>query len=94
MTARTMRSRKARARRLNPFTALGPGLITGAADDDPSGIATYSQAGAQFGLQMLWTMVLTYPFMSVVQSICARIGRVTGKGLTENIRRISPPGSW
>jgi len=85
-----MHSRKARARRLNPFTALGPGLITGAADDDPSGIATYSQAGAQFGLQMLWTMVLTYPFMSVVQSICARIGRVTGKGLTENIRRIFP----
>jgi NRAMP (natural resistance-associated macrophage protein)-like metal ion transporter len=90
MAAHTMHGRKARARRLNPFTALGPGLITGAADDDPSGIATYSQAGAQFGLQMLWTMVLTYPFMSVVQSICARIGRVTGKGLTENIRAIFP----
>jgi NRAMP (natural resistance-associated macrophage protein)-like metal ion transporter len=78
------------ARRFNPFLSLGPGLITGAADDDPSGIATYSQAGAQFGLQMLWTMVLTYPFMAVVQSICARIGRVTGKGLTDNIRLVFP----
>ncbi|MBV9332271.1 MAG: divalent metal cation transporter, partial [Alphaproteobacteria bacterium] len=78
------------ARAFNPFLALGPGLITGAADDDPSGIATYSQAGAQFGLSMLWAMVLTYPFMSVVQSICGRIGRVTGKGLTENIRAVFP----
>ena len=55
---------------------IGPGLITGVADDDPSGIATYSQAGAQFGLNMLWTMPLTYPLMATNQSMCARIGRV------------------
>jgi Mn2+/Fe2+ NRAMP family transporter len=80
-----------RRRRFNPFTALGPGLITGAADDDPSGIATYSQAGAQFGLHMLWTMVLTYPFMAVFQSICARVGRVTGRGMAANIKLVFPP---
>jgi NRAMP (natural resistance-associated macrophage protein)-like metal ion transporter len=79
-----------RTRHFNPFTALGPGLITGAADDDPSGIATYSQAGAQFGLSMLWTMVLTYPFMAVFQAVCARIGRVTGKGLADNIKTVFP----
>lgn len=71
--------------------ALGPGLITGAADDDPSGIATYSQAGAQFGFNMLWTLVLTYPFMVGIQLVSARIGRVTGKGLAANIRRAYPP---
>ncbi len=86
-----MRSRSARKRRFNPFTALGPGLITGAADDDPSGIATYSQAGARFGLHMLWTVVLTYPLMAVFQSVCARIGRVTGRGLTANIKDAFPP---
>ena len=73
------------AKRFNPFTALGPGLVTGAADDDPSGIATYSQAGAQFGFQMLWTVVLTYPFMAVFQLICAEIARVSGKGLARNM---------
>lgn len=67
---------------------LGPGLITGAADDDPSGIATYSQAGAQFGFNMLWTMLLTYPLMSAIQLISARIGRVTGCGLATNIGAI------
>ncbi|MFL6709727.1 MAG: NRAMP family divalent metal transporter [Massilia sp.] len=66
---------------------LGPGLITGAADDDPSGIATYSQAGAQFGFGMLWTLVLTYPLMVAIQTVSARIGRVTGHGLATNIRR-------
>jgi NRAMP (natural resistance-associated macrophage protein)-like metal ion transporter len=71
--------------------SLGPGLITGAADDDPSGIATYSQAGAQFGFNMLWTVVLTYPFMVGIQLVSARIGRVTGKGLAANIRRAYPP---
>ena len=71
--------------------ALGPGLITGAADDDPSGIATYSQAGAQFGFNMLWTLVLTYPIMVGIQLVSARIGRVTGKGLAANIRRAYPP---
>lgn len=69
---------------------LGPGLITGAADDDPSGIATYSQAGAQFGLNMQWTLVFTYPLMVAVQAICARIGRVTGDGLAANLLKIFP----
>jgi NRAMP (natural resistance-associated macrophage protein)-like metal ion transporter len=71
--------------------ALGPGLITGAADDDPSGIATYSQAGAQFGFNTLWTLVLTYPFMVGIQLVSARIGRVTGRGLAANIRRTYSP---
>ena len=75
----------------SPLAHLGPGLITGVADDDPSGIATYSQAGAQFGLNMLWTMPLAYPLMSAVQSMCARIGRVTGQGLAANIREAFPP---
>ena len=69
---------------------LGPGLITGAADDDPSGIATYSQAGAQFGLNLLWTMLFTYPLMVGIQVVSARIGRVTGKGLAGNIREHYP----
>jgi NRAMP (natural resistance-associated macrophage protein)-like metal ion transporter len=64
---------------------LGPGLITGASDDDPSGIATYSQAGAMFGFGLLWTMVLTYPLMVAVQEISARIGRTTGRGISGNI---------
>lgn len=65
---------------------LGPGIVTGAADDDPSGIATYSQAGAQFGFQMPWTMLFTYPLMSAVQEACMRIGAVTGKGLAAIIK--------
>ncbi len=69
---------------------LGPGLITGAADDDPSGIATYSQAGAQFGYQLGWTLVLTYPLMVGIQMVSARMGRVTGHGLAANIRRHFP----
>ena len=69
---------------------LGPGLITGAADDDPSGIATYSQAGAQFGLNMLWTIAFTYPLMVAVQVISARIGRVTGAGLSANLAQAFP----
>lgn len=75
----------------HPLARLGPGLITGAADDDPSGIATYSQAGAQFGLNMLWTMPLAYPLMSAIQAMCAQIGRVTGKGLAANIKTAFPP---
>ncbi|MFI4868530.1 MAG: NRAMP family divalent metal transporter [Steroidobacterales bacterium] len=74
----------------HPLSRVGPGLITGAADDDPSGIATYSQAGAQFGLNMLWTMPVSYPLMAAVQSACARIGRVTGQGLAVNIKRAFP----
>ena len=69
---------------------LGPGLITGAADDDPSGIATYSQAGAQFGLNMRWTALITCPLMVGIQIVSARIGRVTGVGLAANIRRQFP----
>jgi len=75
----------------HPLSRLGPGLITGVADDDPSGIVTYSQAGAQFGLNMLWTMPFAYPLMSAVQALCARIGRVTGRGLADNIRRSFHP---
>jgi NRAMP (natural resistance-associated macrophage protein)-like metal ion transporter len=71
---------------------LGPGLITGAADDDPSGIATYSQAGAQFGFNMLWTLLFTYPLMVGIQMISAEIGRVSGHGLATNIRRHYPAG--
>lgn len=69
---------------------LGPGLITGASDDDPSGIATYSQAGAQFGYSLSWTMLLTYPLMAAVQMISARIGRTTGRGLAGNLRQHYP----
>src|SRR5438874_5241769 len=67
------------------FQKLGPGLITGASDDDPSGIATYSLAGAQFGYGLLWTMVLTYPLLCAVQLVSAHIGRVTGAGLAKNL---------
>jgi Mn2+/Fe2+ NRAMP family transporter len=69
---------------------VGPGFITGVADDDPGGIATYSQAGAQFGLDMLWTMPLSFPLMAAVQSMCARIGRVTGRGLAANMAAVFP----
>src|SRR6201986_422613 len=69
---------------------LGPGLITGASDDDPSGIATYSQAGAQFGYALTWTLLFTYPLMSAIQAISARIGRTTGRGLAGNLRQHCP----
>src|ERR1700759_1818181 len=71
------------------FRLLGPGLVTGAADDDPSGIATYSQAGAQFGYGLLWTVFLTTPFMIAIQLVSARIGRVTGKGLAAHVRELA-----
>jgi NRAMP (natural resistance-associated macrophage protein)-like metal ion transporter len=77
--------------KVHPLSRVGPGLITGVADDDPGGIATYSQAGAQFGLNMLWTMPLSFPMMAAIQSMCARIGRVTGKGLAANIKTTYPP---
>jgi NRAMP (natural resistance-associated macrophage protein)-like metal ion transporter len=86
LSLRQIRQRLAK----HPLARVGPGLVTGAADDDPSGIATYSQAGAQFGLNMLWTTVVSYPLMAAVQSICARIGRVTGQGLALNIRQAFP----
>ncbi len=69
---------------------LGPGLVTGAADDDPSGIATYSQVGAQFGYQLSWVMLFSYPLMAVTQAIAARIGCVTGRGIAQNLRRHYP----
>jgi NRAMP (natural resistance-associated macrophage protein)-like metal ion transporter len=69
---------------------LGPGIITGAADDDPSGIATYSQAGAQFGYGLLWTLLLTFPLMAAIQMVSALIGRVTGRGLAYNMAQVMP----
>ena len=77
-------------RKLSWRSCIGPGLITGASDDDPSGIATYSQAGARFGYAMNWTLVITYPLMSAVQIISARIGRTTGRGIAGNIARCYP----
>src|SRR5271166_6909456 len=72
------------------LAVLGPGLVTGASDDDPSGIATYSQVGAQFSYGMLWTMLLSYPLMAAIQEISARVGRVTGCGISANLRRCYP----
>ena len=69
---------------------FGAGLITGAADDDPSGIATYSQAGARFGYATLWSALLTLPLMIAMQMICAQVGRVTGRGLAANMRQLDP----
>ena len=86
-----MKPQTGKANRLQRFwRKLGPGLVTGASDDDPSGIATYSQAGAMFGLKLLWTAVLTYPLMVAIQEMCARIGLVTRKGLTGTIKRYYP----
>ena len=80
-----------RGRRLGRILKiLGPGLVTGAADDDPSGIATHSQAGAQFGFGTLWTMLLTFPLMVAVQDACMRIGAVTGEGLAAIVRQRYP----
>ncbi len=85
---------KVPGKRINPYKkareywyTLGPGLTTGASDDDPSGIATYSQAGAQYGLTLLWMAAFTFPLMAIVQEMCARIGLVTGRGLAGNIRK-------
>jgi NRAMP (natural resistance-associated macrophage protein)-like metal ion transporter len=78
----------AKARKL--LQVLGPGLITGASDDDPSGIATYSQAGARFGFDMAWTMLFSWPLMCAIQEISARIGRVTGRGIAGNLRQHYP----
>jgi NRAMP (natural resistance-associated macrophage protein)-like metal ion transporter len=82
---------KPRKRGFRPLKVLGPGLITGAADDDPSGIATYSQVGAQFGYGLGWTMLLSFPLMTVIQGISAGIGAVTGQGIAQNLRRHYPP---
>jgi len=82
--------KKSHHKHVHSLRTLGPGLITGAADDDPSGIATYSQAGTQFGPNLLWSMLLMYPLMVGIQIVSARIGIVTGKGLAENIRDMFP----
>lgn len=79
-----------RSRFFTLLKTMGPGLVTGASDDDPSGIATYSQVGAQFGYGMLWTMLVSYPLMATIQEVCARIGRVTGSGISANLRKSYP----
>ncbi|MBX9643947.1 MAG: divalent metal cation transporter, partial [Novosphingobium sp.] len=76
-----------KAQRRSPLEVLGPGLVTGAADDDPSGIGTYSQVGAQFGYGLAWTMFFGFPLLASIQAICARIGATTGKGIAQNLRQ-------
>jgi NRAMP (natural resistance-associated macrophage protein)-like metal ion transporter len=86
-----MKDKEVKQSKLKRFwKILGPGLITGASDDDPSGIATYSQAGAQYGLSTLWTALLTFPLMAGIQEMCARIGMVTSKGLTGTLKQHYP----
>src|ERR1700741_3969706 len=81
---------KRRLRSIALIEQLGPGLVTGAADDDPSGLATYSQAGAQSGYGLVWPLLLTYPLMTAIQLVSANIGRVTGRGLARNLRAVMP----
>ncbi|MFO1255730.1 MAG: divalent metal cation transporter [Sphingomonadaceae bacterium] len=80
-----------KSRRRSPLEVLGPGLVTGAADDDPSGIGTYSQVGAQFGYGLAWTMFFGFPLLAAIQAICARIGATTGKGIAQNLRQHYSP---
>ncbi len=87
---RAIKDRAAVEKPPNLILRLGPGLITGAADDDPSGIATYSQVGSQFGMGMLWTMLFSFPLMAAIQEICARLGRITGAGIAGNLRTHYP----
>jgi NRAMP (natural resistance-associated macrophage protein)-like metal ion transporter len=87
---RLLKSVPPRIKRIALLNQLGPGLITGAADDDPSGIATYSQGGAQFGFNLLWTLLLTFPLMVAIQMVSALIGRVTGHGLARNMGEVLP----
>src|ERR1700704_842825 len=90
------KNKKAQTGRVPPrrvrkfFSELGPGLITGAADDDPSGISTYSVTGASFGYAPLWTALFSFPLMAAVQLMCARLGMVTGRGLAGVLRRTYP----
>ena len=77
--------------RRSPGEVLGPGLVTGAADDDPSGVGTYSQVGAQFGYGLAWTLFFGYPLLASIQAICARIGATTGKGIAQNLRQHYSP---
>src|SRR5476649_232993 len=81
---------KSRSPLVRFFSVLGPGVVAGAADDDPSGVATYSVAGAQLGTSLLWTAFMTWPLMVCVQMMCARIGMVTGQGLASALRTKFP----
>jgi NRAMP (natural resistance-associated macrophage protein)-like metal ion transporter len=93
MTDAILKDSSDTGRRPNPrdfLFRLGPGLITGAADDDPSGIATYSQVGATFGFGLLWTMIVSFPLMAAIQEICGRFGRITGMGIAESLRKCYP----
>src|SRR5580698_8776115 len=90
MAAARKKNLRSRLHGVALLSELGPGLITGAADDDPSGIATYSQGGAQFGFNLLWTMLLTFPLMVAIQMVSALIGRVTGRGLAYNMGQVMP----
>src|SRR3989338_844206 len=83
--SRTLIPKKQLGQAKEYWKTLGPGLTTGAADDDPSGITTYSQAGAQFGFNFLWLSAYTFPLMAIIQEMCARIGLVTGRSLAANI---------
>ena len=95
MTVPEQAAPERREKKHNLLQTLGPGLITGASDDDPSGIATYSQVGAQFGYGLLWSMLFSYPLMATIQEISARLGRVTGHGIAGNMRRhYSPFWLW
>ena len=86
-----MKTKSNKPSRLSRFwKLLGPGLVTGASDDDPSGIATYSQAGASYGLSTLWTALIAFPLMASIQQMCARIGMVTSKGLTGTLKKNYP----
>src|SRR6476469_10564674 len=85
----------AETERKSLLAKLGPGLVTGAADDDPSGIGTHSQVGAQFGYSLSWTFTLSFPLLAVIQIVSAEIGRVTGRGIAANLRRHYPkPLMW
>src|ERR1700739_2033474 len=90
LTPSTRRKPAKRSRLQKFLKALGPGLVTGASDDDPSGIITYAQAGAMFGLSTLWTALLTFPLMAAVQGMAARIGMVTCQGLTGTLKSHYP----
>ncbi|HEY2102297.1 MAG TPA: divalent metal cation transporter, partial [Chthoniobacterales bacterium] len=91
MTRTTKKKKSAKQNLFRRFVSiLGPGLITGAADDDPSGVATYTIAGAQLGTSLLWTALITWPLMGCVQFMCARIGMVTGRGLGGAMRQKIP----
>ena len=83
-------SQKSSSKLLRFWKLLGPGLVTGASDDDPSGIATYSQAGAAYGLSTLWTSIVAFPLMAAIQKMCARIGIVTSQGLTGTLKKHYP----